>query len=345
MKTITDAKARDAVGYNQRKSRSLGWKDSYTDIALLVGVEQPAMAGAGAGASGFGMPPMCVEPGGPSGEAFAQAVAKWQKAQIPSMTVDGKIGPGTWRRMQNAFNQCVMPGPLPAWLNTAPAASPRRSSRVRSDASIQAGGLSAPWIDVALSEMRTHWRSNGSVVKESALSVDEDYFDASPYFGGKNQAKGARLKDNAHWCAAFVNFCLHTAGYSHCGAAGAKCFTWGSWWEFEVLPSPRRGCVIVVGSKEIGEDTSTGHHVGFLDTWNDLPDNPNGDVRYSSKRGLYLLGGNQSNTVQSNLEKRTMLAVRKGGVKSPYLWPKVGSNTCNCDLPTAQGHFCKAQWQ
>ena len=312
MTYLTEKEAASAVDYNIRKARTVGWLDRWPQLAELLSL--PPVSG--------------------GGETFARAVAKWQAANGP-MTVDGKLGPATWRKMKPATEMSVTARPLPAWLGGVPHASP-----VRPAAPVPTGD--APWMAIAATEMRESWRNGSSRIREAETDTDKDYFAATPFFGGETQKRGERpTTPNADWCAAFVNYCLHTAGYSHTGSGGAVSFVSRNWC-FEPLDAPRRGCVVVVSD-------GGGHHVAFLDRWEDLPDGPDGDVDNRASRNVYLLGGNQSDTVCAKRMTRNLIAHRTRtngqGRRSPYLWPVQGPATCNCDLPTARPHHCCVTWK
>ncbi len=319
MSLLTNSEAADAARYNIRKARSVGWIERWSDCAGILNLPQATL----------------------TAPQFAQLVADWQDRQ-DGLDVDGKLGNNSWRLMRRSATQSYPRRPVPGWLLAAPGSSPvgsgGRGRRIAADSTIAAGGSEAPWIDVARAQMNTHWRNSGGMVFEDApnQNIDEDYFQATPKWGGTAHTLGTqRTRQNSHWCAAFVNYCLHTAGYSHTGSAGAASFARRGW-HFKALPEPKRGCVIVL------RDTS---HVGFLDRWTDLPKNPRGDVRGSLRNGVYLLGGNQSNTICSKLYARDLVAARdRRGNRSPYLWPEVGSGNCNCDLPTARPHHCGIRW-
>jgi uncharacterized protein (TIGR02594 family) len=137
-----------------------------------------------------------------------------------------------------------------------------------------------------------------------------------------------------HWCAAFVNYCLHRAGYSHTGSAGAGSYKVPGRWRFRALSSPRRGCVAVVGG-------ASPAHVAFLWDWSGLRDNPRGDVENGTNVTITLFGGNQSQRITIGDDPRNLLAATDShGNRSPYLWPEIGEATCNIDVPTVRPHFC-----
>ncbi|MEO1102242.1 MAG: CHAP domain-containing protein [Pseudomonadota bacterium] len=271
-------------------------------------------------------------------EEFSELVAGWQSRHKP-LKPDGKLGNDTWQRMLPATQYGYGAVPAPAWL---PRGAPPRSPA----GLVRTTNFENPWMDFANEQMTTHWREGNKSIFEANSDVDEGYFEACPYFGGRRHVAGAaRNLDNNHWCAAFVNFCLHSTGYSHTGSAGAMSFRKKKHWAFEALPEPKRGCVIVC-------ESGTYDHVAFLDEWEDgdLPTNPKGDLPGKRSRDVKLLGGNQSKkgTVNSkNYNTWTLRAATdQWGNTSPYLWPLQGEDhNCNCDIPTARAHYCGLLWK
>lgn len=182
---------------------------------------------------------------------------------------------------------------------------------------------------------------------------DEHYFFASPFWGGRtnkpgsypgipnpNDPKKTLGKLNSHWCAAFVNYCLHRAGYSHTGMGSAKSFLHKDLWNCKVLKEPRKGCVIVLHQLVMKNGKmEDSYHVGFLHDVGGLPSNPKGNV---GPIPVTLLGGNQKDTVTvRTYDNRVLMSVEDDkGVKSPYLWPNDSPGHCNMRLPTARPHFC-----
>lgn len=251
-----------------------------------------------------------------SAEVFAQAVADWQAGK-PPLTPDGILGPNTWKKLKPLVSAgpTTPPGPPsgsgPAWLRYA------YDEMVRWDAEIAA------------------WDAKKAKHAEQHVDWDEKYFMASPYWGAKSHADGeVPGKNNMHWCAAFVNWCLHRAGYSHTGSAGAGSFQSRYQWQFEALKEPRQGCVIVVGN-------SSAEHVAFLWSWSGLPSNPKGDVEMPWGRSMQIIGGNQSDRITITSNRRKLLAGRgQNGVTSPYFWPLVGSGCTISSVPTDQDHYC-----
>ncbi len=93
--------------------------------------------------------------------------------------------------------------------------------------------------------------------------------------------------DELDWCAAFINYCLETAGYSGTGHPGARSFFWNKHQHFIKLEEPVYGCVAVFRNRNFDEpewETGLGH-VGFVTSWTDTT--------------LTLLGGNQDKTVRT----------------------------------------------
>jgi uncharacterized protein (TIGR02594 family) len=279
--------------------RQVGWGKRYVDVLKFLG-----------------FPATC-----PTGEVFAQAVADWQDRHKP-LTPDGIIGPNTWKKMEPEMRKSpglIPPPPLPP-----------------------AGG-GPPWLQYAQAEgicwgmkIISWGKDKKRFSPEDHLDWDEKYFRASPYYGGKSHADGAMPRTvSPDWCAAFANWCLHRAGYSHTGSARAGSFLKDRLWRFDALEEPRPGCVLVCGNDGPA-------HVTFLSSSENLPINPRGDVRHTKDRLVLTLGGNQDNRVKVKEEKRRLIAAcGRNGVTSPYLWPLVGEPTCTIkSVQSGQGHFC-----
>lgn len=92
--------------------------------------------------------------------------------------------------------------------------------------------------------------------------------------------------DEVDWCAAFVNYCLVTAGYTGTNHPGARSFFWNKNDQFVRLDAPRFGAIAVRRYPPFADATwATGEgHVGFVNSW--------------TSDSVELLGGNQSNTVR-----------------------------------------------
>lgn len=292
---LTNNQLRKAARLNPKYARRLGWATRFSRVVAAIGQTPGSM------------------------DTFSQQFADWQARQ-PNLSGDGILGPKSWTRLQKVTppaTTCDMP---PVWLTSQPLPS-----------STAGAGTEPSWYRYALAQ-QVRWANGGETVREEDTTWDEDYFMASPRWGNSTHTIEDRPRDNAHWCAAFVNWCLHRAGYSHTGSAGARSFTRSSWWSFEAREQPQVGCVIVMNNP---------NHVAFLASTEGLPSSPNGNVT----RGRFdMLGGNQGGTVRisrGNAASRTLLAARgQNGVRSPYLWPLQGSPNCNIELESDAAHYC-----
>lgn len=201
-----------------------------------------------------------------------------------------------------------------------------------------------PWMDIAWAEQK-RWSTIAD--GEKGTDVDEQYFMAAPYFGDITHADGvgATPGNNPDWCSAFVNWCLHRAGYSHTGHGGNGSFGKRSKWHFKALKEPRVGCVMLVGKG------SRSSHVAFLSRFEKLP---KGNMKlpyelvWGSQR-LYLLGGNQKDNKKMRVCEKRFYPEYKifphkgidGKVTSPYLWPLRTTASCTItSVPSAHQHFC-----
>ena len=313
--SLTPQEAAKAARFNIRNARRIGWAERYGPVASILGVATMSV----------------------TAESFAQKVADWQTANR-SLTPDGMLGRITWARLEPQTRFSIAAAPLPAWLQAPPPAQPPLETAPRS-------GVGPAWIQVALAERQrwdteiAGWGADRKKEKaETYLDWDEEYFAASPMWGGVIHDPGAtpNIGRNPHWCAAFVNYCLHRAGYSHTGSAGAGSFIQSNSWHFQALEEPRQGCVTVVGN------AGAPAHVAFLYSWNGLPNNPGGDVQNTQSVTIHLLGGNQGNRITIGNDRRNLLAARgRNGVTSPYLWPDIGPPSCNIELPTERQHYCR----
>jgi uncharacterized protein (TIGR02594 family) len=92
--------------------------------------------------------------------------------------------------------------------------------------------------------------------------------------------------DEVDWCAAFVNYCLVTAGFVGTDHPGARSFFWNKKSQFIKLSEPRYGAVAVRRYRPFDDpDWTAGQgHVGFVHAW--------------TSDAVTLLGGNQSQTVR-----------------------------------------------
>ena len=270
----------------------------------------------------------------PNADEFSGAVAEWQ-ARHPPLKIDGKLGPNTWRRMRPLAKTIpVKPTLLPDWLKHA-------RSPISPVAPSQLTGRGPEWLQIAQAELRrwelelATWEDSKLENPEEHTGWDEDYYQASRKWGKRIKGPTVTVPANADWCAAFVNWCLHRAGESHTGSAGAASFL-TSQWKFRALEVPRPGCIVVCGN-ESGKAT----HVAFLWDVGGLPVKPNGSVKAGKQKTM--LGGNQSGRVRIKSYTKQLLAARgEHGVKSPYLWPleSGGPSTCNYAPLSARGHYC-----
>lgn len=316
--TLSPIKERSAVSYNNKSMKQIGWSKQFTKVATLLAIRGTATR-----------------------QSFAQSLASWQGGQKPPLKPDGKLGKTTWRQMKPMLVRVAAVGSLPAWVNQPPARPPQ--SVIAPQIGLVGGFAGASWMGVARHEMVGWNLERGGMTAlqqqktEEFTDTDESYFAASPRWGNVTHDLGVGPgRRNRDWCAAFVNYCLHRAGFSHTGSAGAASFAKRSSWSFNSLEEPRVGCVIVLGERP-------GSHVGFLADVTSLPTNPRGDVevRELPRAGVLLLGGNQTQRVCENRFRRSLLSARgRNGVVSPYFWPLQGGANCNISFTTARAHGC-----
>ena len=313
---LSQSKLDSAVKYNKPAASRVGWKFDFGVVAAVLGNTVSRM----------------------SESDFAKAIAAWQAPKQNGLTEDGKLGPGTWRKMEKAAPGAVAV-PIPTWLQTPNASPVERWNN---------GGTGPRWMQVARAEQRFWNAAIKNMTEEQAkvaefhMNRDEEYFLTTPYFGGKVKARGTLPKndDRRHWCAAFVNYCLHRAGYSHTGSAGAHSFTKRSLWHFDGLEEPEKGCVIVLSNG------TRGGHVAFLDDVTGTPDSIKLDSQRRMKISGYsikMLGGNQGQRVNSQIDTTysyLLTGYGRNGVRSPYMKPLQGPGNCNVDVPTHAPHFC-----
>ena len=132
---------------------------------------------------------------------------------------------------------------------------------------------SAPWMDVAEAERLSgvheiKGQSHNPRIQEYLASVNL-----------------AGYPDETQWCAAFVNWCIKTAGYTPFANAWADAWrNYGS-----PLKTPRIGAI-----------ASMPNHVGFF--------------VYMKNNVPYLLGGNQSNTISIAKAPKPLSAIH-------FRWP------------------------
>lgn len=315
---LSAIKEMSAVTYNDKSMAQIGWTTQFSKVQNLIGLTRAATP-----------------------QSFAQALAGWQNRQMPRLMPDGKLGKTTWGRMKPLLVTVAAIGPVPLWVKMPPSRPPQSDVEPLGPLVRFAG--EPTWIGVARNEKlrwdATRWGMTSEQLDETErhTDMDEAYFVASPRWGNITHDLGEGPgRQNRDWCAAFVNYCLHRAGHSHTGSAGAASFAKRSSWSFDALEEPRVGCVIVLGERP-------GSHVSFLADVRSLPENPRGDVaiRDLPSAGVLLLGGNQSKTVCEKRYRRSLLSARgHNGVVSPYFWPLQGGSNCNISLPTARAHGC-----
>jgi uncharacterized protein (TIGR02594 family) len=106
----------------------------------------------------------------------------------------------------------------------------------------------------------------------------------------------AARRDETHWCAAFVNWCLKEAGIKGTGLANARSFL--NWKDGIQLDHPILGCIVVL--------------------WRNAPDSEEGHIGLYAGDGaettLEMLGGNQGNRVSIKEQSRNKVL--------GYFWPK-----------------------
>lgn len=138
------------------------------------------------------------------------------------------------------------------------------------------------WMDVAMAEAarpaqeRSEW--SGPATNPRIM----EYFRiGAPWFLPQAQQDG----DEVEWCAAFVNFCLETAGFRGTVHPGARSFFWPNP-HFVRIPDAQPGCIAIFRNAPFSDpDWKTGSgHVGFVTSANPTT--------------VTLLGGNQGNTVR-----------------------------------------------
>ena len=313
-------KLSDAVRYNNKKALVIGWPSQYGLVAAVLGIGDSV----------------------PDQKQFAKMLAIWQYSKRPALKPDGKLGPKTWRLMQATAIPKNPTAKLPSWV-PKPTEPRELLEKTRGK---------APWMKYAVQELNwwdkeiATWTDKEKIAcPELHMSRDEEYFQASPYFGGGVQPRGTLPKNSLrrHWCAAFVNWCLHTSGHSHTGAASAHSFVKRRLWRFHALDKPVRGCVAV-----IGKEGERANHVAFIWDHKNMPENPGGPVKIRGKRRLWILGGNQRGERVTIRPEWGRLMSCKGhnNVVSPYLWPIVGKGeVCDHGPPSEGPHFCKERFK
>jgi uncharacterized protein (TIGR02594 family) len=143
--------------------------------------------------------------------------------------------------------------------------------------------VSAPsWYMIAKAEigvLERHGEANNPRILEYLATTHRDV--------GGNLGTWGVSRDSTPWCSAFVNWCLIEAG-CQVTTNDARAISWLDW-GFEI-EEPEQGCIAVLRRKApAGHDpatgSSSGNHVAFFD-------------KIVPRRGVRLLGGNQSNSVR-----------------------------------------------
>ncbi|MCA6115490.1 TIGR02594 family protein [Bradyrhizobium sp. WSM 1738] len=143
-----------------------------------------------------------------------------------------------------------------------------------------AAGAAMEWMDIAKREAALPMRERSQWADPGENPRILEYFRvACAWF---DPAGG----DEVDWCAAFVNYCLATAGYAGTDHPGARSFFWNKKNQFVRLEQPRYGAIAVRRYEPFSDPNwATGEgHVGFVHTW--------------TTGSVELLGGNQSNAVK-----------------------------------------------
>ena len=116
--------------------------------------------------------------------------------------------------------------------------------------------------------------------------------------------------DETPWCSSFVNWCITKAGYK--GTNSAQAISWKRWGK--KVDKPVYGCIVIIDYSYKGEKYKGKGHVGFA-------------VGGDSELNLYLLGGNQSDSVKvskyrcSSITKYVTYVVPEGYISRTELKP------------------------
>ncbi|UVC12334.1 conjugal transfer protein (plasmid) [Rhizobium sp. TH2] len=223
----------------------------------------------------------------PPSENDSKTYAKFIEDQtgIKRTTVLSTLGIAEIRKIARTIRQ------IEGWSNGSEHPNmPPSSLSADTQAVASAAASASDWMSTAISESqlpandRTQWIDPGENPRIlNYFKVGAPWFDP---VGG----------DEVDWCAAFVNYCLVTAGYIGTEHPGARSFFWNKKKQFVSLPAPTYGCVAVRRYDPFTDPewkTGTGH-VGF--------------VVSSTATTVTLLGGNQSDTVRTTtfpLEEKT----------------------------------------
>jgi uncharacterized protein (TIGR02594 family) len=105
---------------------------------------------------------------------------------------------------------------------------------------------------------------------------------------------GSMLKDETAWCAAFVNWCVKSSGFT--GKGSARVADWHSWGR-SVVPAYGSVCIL----QPLTVDQASSGHIGFLHAMD-------GD-------SVWLLSGNSKNQVRISAYPMSKL------IANPFRWP------------------------
>ena len=132
--------------------QNLGWSRHSKEVALLIGFVDQS----------------------PSEWAFAEAVARWQRAQRPPLADDGVVGPQTWARMRPLL---VNSGSSKLWAGagqTAPSESSLLPQRAEGPQSFAPAAPGTTTLDQWLVVRNRH-------IEQSMLQAAEDYLTSGDF--------------------------------------------------------------------------------------------------------------------------------------------------------------------
>ena len=139
-----------------------------------------------------------------------------------------------------------------------------------------------PWVDVAVEEMKKDITETGYGSNPSNPEITK-YFDYTQ-LKGTSSAK----TDQTPWCAAFVNYCLETAGVD--GTMMATAYSFKKWGQSFPTSEPKFGAIAIMNYS----------HVGFV-------------VGKNKDGRIVLLGGNQKDAIN--------LSPNPGNRVSKFVYP------------------------
>ena len=165
---------------------------------------------------------------------------------------------------------------LEAGTDEAPAARPAAASPPSAARDVLG------WVEIALGEKAKNVteRPGGEHDPEILKYLASTTIGSDPRF----------LRDETPWCSAFVNWCVTQSGLTGTDSAKARSWHDGGWGR--QIDTPAKGCIVVLWREAPDHPDRLGH-VGFLDRVED-------DT-------LFLLGGNQGNTINVTPYPRSRL--------------------------------------